>query len=184
MREISLHILDVATNSIEAGASLIEIQVEEDTGRDLLWFTVKDNGKGMDKEFVKEVTNPFFTSRKSRKVGLGLSLLQAVCERCEGKLIIKSRLGTGTTVEATFRHSHIDRPPLGNIADTILGLILANPAVDFCYVHVYNGRKFYIDTREIKKVLRGVPIDSPDVAIWLRDYLRNGLKDISGGVKE
>jgi len=136
----------------------------------------------MDEDLVKKVTNPFITSRKTRNVGLGLPLLKAACERCEGKLTIKSKLGKGTCVQACFKYSHIDRPPLGDMTGTILGLIISNTSVDFFYKHYYNGKEFFVDTRDLKKVLEEVPLNSPEVVCWLKDYIMEGLSNISGGV--
>jgi anti-sigma regulatory factor (Ser/Thr protein kinase) len=179
MRDISMHILDIVTNSLEADANYVEIIVEEKVEEDVLNLIINDNGKGMDSEFIKQVTSPFVTSRKTRKVGLGLSLLKAASERSGGSLSIESEQGKGTSVKASFRYGHIDRPPLGKIADTILGLVISNPSADFMYKHSYNQRDFVLDTREIRKVLKEVSLDSPEVMGWLKDYLREGLESLS-----
>ncbi|MBA1335141.1 MAG: hypothetical protein HPY66_0763 [Firmicutes bacterium] len=178
MRDISLHVLDIVNNSLEAGADLIEVIVDEDVGNDVLRVRINDNGRGMDEELVKKAVTPFFTSRKTRKVGLGLPLLKAACERCGGKFSIRSKPGEGTNIDASFGYSNIDRPPLGNVADTILSLVILNPDVDFLYRHSFNGQMFIMDTRELKKVLHEVPVNSPEVAGWLKDYLREGISGI------
>jgi phosphoglycerate-specific signal transduction histidine kinase len=121
MRDISLHILDIVNNSLAAGADLIEILVVEETTADRLRLTIKDNGRGMDSELLDRVTSPFVTSRTTRRVGLGLSLLKAACDRSGGRLDIESEPGKGTTINACFKYSNIDRPPLGSVADTIIG---------------------------------------------------------------
>ncbi len=169
-------------NSVEAGADIIEIEVNENLADDLLSIRVKDNGRGMDEEFVKKVTSPFITSRKTRGVGLGLSLLKASCERCGGELVIKSEPGKGTSIYGTFIYSHIDRPPLGRMADTVTGLIISNISIDFAYRHIFNGQEFSVDTRELKNVLQEIPLNSPEVVGWLKDYVVEGLSNISGGV--
>lgn len=183
MREFSLHILDVVMNSVEAGADLIEIEIDEDVKENVMRFSVRDNGRGMDEDFVKKVTNPFVTSRKTRNIGLGLPLLKATCERCGGELIINSQPGKGTYIDAHLKYNHIDRPPIGKIADTILALIISNISIDFVYKHIYGGQEFSLDTRELKKVLKEVPLNSPEIVAWLKDYIIEGLSNVNGGDK-
>lgn len=178
MRDISLHVLDIVNNSLEAGADLIEVIIDEGIDNDELRVRINDNGRGMDEEFVKKAVTPFFTSRKTRKVGLGLPLLKAACERCGGKFDIQSKPGKGTKIDASFGYHNIDRPPMGNMADTILSLVILNPAVDFIYQHSFNGKMFGMDTRELKNALNEVPLNSPEVAGWLRDYLTEGISSI------
>jgi hypothetical protein len=175
VRDISLHILDIVNNSLAAGASLVEIAVEEDITADRLLLTIEDNGCGMDEELLKKVTGPFVTSRTTRKVGLGLSLLKAACDRSGGRLEIESEPGKGTTVNACFGYANIDRPPLGRVADTIVGLIISNPEADFVYRHTYNSNEFLVDTRDLKEVLKEVPINSPEVIGWLAGYISDGI---------
>ena len=150
MRELSLHILDIAENGITAGADCIHILVEEARTEDLLTIKITDNGHGMPAEKIKKLTDPFVTSRTTRRVGLGLSLLAAAAERCEGKLAVKTGPDAGTEVEATFRYSHIDRAPVGDMAATITTLIMGNPQIDFVYTHIVDGKDFTMDTRELK----------------------------------
>ncbi|HOH88723.1 MAG: ATP-binding protein [Clostridia bacterium] len=187
MKDLSLHILDLSQNSISAGASLVEISVEEDTKADRLTICINDNGKGMDKDFLVKVMDPFVTTRTSRKVGLGIPLMQAACRRCEGDLVIESEKNVGTQLTAVFKHSHIDRAPMGNMAETMLSLILAgsdvNRVVDFVYRHIVDGRDFCLDTREIRTALgNDVNLGEPEVLMWIKDYINEGLKNIRGGV--
>ncbi|MBP3361760.1 MAG: ATP-binding protein [Clostridia bacterium] len=174
MKEISLHILDILQNSITAGASLVELCITEDAEKDIFKFYIKDNGKGMDKEFLKNVTSPFTTKRTTRKVGLGIPLLKLAAESTGGGINISSELGVGTTIEAVFSYSHIDRQPLGNIVDTMFTVITAYENTDFLYIHKSGDREFKFDTREIKKILGGVALSEPDVMAWLLDYLKEG----------
>lgn len=176
MREISLHILDLVQNSITAGASEIEICVYENAGENILSFSIRDNGNGMSPEALAQVTDPFFTTRTTRKVGLGISLTKAGCEACGGKFQIESAPGEGTYLTASFQYDHIDRQPLGNIAETISGLIMLNPNVDFIYKHVYSHRSFCLDTREIKKIV--APIENPDVITFIKNFIEENISEL------
>jgi len=182
MRELSLHILDIAQNSIAAGASLVTIDVNAEPEKDLLTISVTDDGCGMPEELAKSAADPFTTTRQSRRVGLGISLLQASAQRSEGNLTIRSAVGKGTAVSATFRLRHIDRPPMGDLAETMAALIAANPEKpDFLLKVSANGRYFSFDTREVKRRLTGVSLSEPEVLAWVRDHLHEGLKDFHGG---
>jgi hypothetical protein len=184
MEDISLHILDIAQNSIAAGASRVEISIREFQPQDLLDVTIRDNGSGMDEEQVKKVTDPFYTTRKTRKVGLGLPLFKASAEASGGCMEIHSRKGTGTAVQALFHTGHIDCLPMGKMEDTITTLIFCNPDVDFSYRHEYCGRHFMLDTREIREQLGEVSITTPDVLDWIKDFIKEGLDEIYGGVSK
>ncbi len=181
MKELSLHILDVVQNSIAAGSTFISIGIIEDLKANLFSIEITDNGCGMDKDYAEQIKDPFITGRKSRKVGLGIPLLYAACKRCEGDLEIESKKGKGTRITAWLKHSHIDRAPLGNMADTIKILIVCNPEVDFLYNHKKNGKKFDFDTREIKRILGDVSINEIEVLSWIEEQVREGLKSLNGG---
>ena len=178
MVEISLHILDIAQNSIKAKASLVEIDITEDTQANLLTVIIKDNGCGMDKDFLKDVTNPFRTTRTTRKVGLGIPLFEAAAEACGGKLDITSEEGVGTKMCVTFLYNHIDRAPIGDMAGTMGTLISGSPKLDFLYRHTKRGKTFTLDTRELRQVLGDVPLDLPDVIMWIDGYIKEGLSEI------
>ncbi|MDI6617604.1 MAG: ATP-binding protein [Clostridiales bacterium] len=184
MKELSLHILDLVQNSISAGADMIEILIDENTSKDILVISVKDNGKGIDKKLIEKVKDPFYTSRTERRVGLGISLLSAASERCGGCLNIESEIGKGTKVTASFIDSHIDRAPIGNMWDTIAEIIACNNDIDIVYKQKYNESEFCLDTREIRRILKGVPIDSPEVYKWLVNFLKSGIKNLYGGVDD
>lgn len=175
MRELSLHILDIAENGISAGADCIRILLEEARRADLLTIRISDNGHGMPAEKVEKLTDPFITSRTTRRVGLGLSLLAAAAERCEGKLKVKTAPGAGTEVEATFRYSHIDRAPVGDMAATITTLIMGNPQIDFVYTHIVDGKDFTMDTRELKAELGNDSLTNPVVIHHLTASIRKSL---------
>lgn len=176
-----MHILDIIQNSIAARASLIKLTINEDLKNDLLTIEVIDNGQGMPQKDAEKITDPFVTSRKTREVGLGLPLLKAAAERCAGELKIKSAPGKGTAVRASFKYSHIDRAPLGDIVGTIVSLLATNTEVDFVYRHIIKGREFIFKTEEIKKELGEIETNDPQVLKWIEDYLRENLNELYGG---
>lgn len=178
MKELSLHILDIAENSVRAGANLIEIQITEDTKKDEYTILIKDDGKGMDDTTIRVVEDPFYTTRTTRKVGMGISLLKAASLRCDGDFKITSQVGVGTSVCCMFKRSHIDRAPLGSIEDTIMALISKNENFDIIYTHKVNEEKFVFNTKEISKILDGVELDNPEVIIWIRDFVKENVKSI------
>ena len=182
MEDLSLHILDIVQNSISAQADTISLVVTEDPQQDMLTISVDDNGRGMDEETAKRVVDPFYTTRTSRKVGLGLPLLGAVAEACGGNMSINSQLGKGTKIEAQFSLSHIDRPPLGSIPDTMVTLLVCNPEVDFVYEHKTAQGEFVFDTRHVRNEIPGIAFEDPEILDWIRSYLSEGLSEIHGGV--
>lgn len=178
MRELSLHLLDIAENSISAGAKNIQITVKEDTTADRLYLSVRDDGKGMDEAMLAQVTDPFITSRTTRKVGLGIPLLKAAAEACNGYLKITSNPGKGTLVEVEFQRSHIDRMPLGDLAGTLLHLLVGSPHVHWQFEYSINNETFEFDDDPIKKELEDVPLSDPLVLAFVRDLLESGIQSI------
>ncbi|MFO7709319.1 MAG: ATP-binding protein [Desulfobacterales bacterium] len=177
MRELSLHILDVVENGITAGAGRIEIRVEESLTADRLRIVVRDNGPGMPPEKASRPEDPFITSRTTRRVGLGLSLLAAAARRCEGGLTVTAEPGRGTEVSAVFRHSHIDRAPLGDVAATLAMLIIGNPHIDFVYSHTVDGGEFSLDTRELAE--GGADLSDPGTVRQIEEWVRETLATMS-----
>ncbi|MFC2163999.1 ATP-binding protein [Acidobacteriota bacterium] len=175
MEDLSLHILDIAENSVRAQADTIEIRITEDRERDLLSVEVIDNGIGMDKETVKKVLDPFYTTKTVRRYGLGIPLLSAAAKTANGNLSIKSKKGEGTKIQADFQYSHIDRQPLGDIGQTIITLIMGNPEIDLIYVHTKNDHTYTFDTRDIRTQLGDIPLNSFDVIRIIRKDLRKAL---------
>ncbi|MDD6735107.1 MAG: ATP-binding protein [Clostridiales bacterium] len=178
MKELSLHILDIAKNSVKAKANLIEITVNEDIENNLLIIDINDDGCGMSEEFLKTVKDPFSTTRTTRKVGMGISLFEAAANQCGGELDISSKEGEGTKMHVTFTYDHIDRAPLGDMAGTVTTLVSGSPDIDFLYRHIINGKEFVMDTREVRRELDGVPLDTPEVVMWLDGYIREGIDEI------
>jgi signal transduction histidine kinase len=148
MEDLSLHILDIAENSISGSAKRIEIRIEEDPGSDMLTIEIKDDGKGMDEQTLQKAIDPFFTTRTTRRVGLGLPLLAQAARQTDGKIELDSKPGHGTTVKATFSLSHLDRQPMGDIQETIRTLVAGHPEIDFLYEHKTNDSIYRFDTRE------------------------------------
>jgi len=181
MRELSLHILDVVENGITAGGDCIWIEIDEARKKDHLKIVIRDNGRGMPVEKLENIDDPFITSRTTRRVGLGLSLLAAAVRRCEGTLRVDSEPGKGTAVEATFRYHHIDRAPLGDMAATVGTLIIGNPGIDFIYAHRIDGRDFFLDTREIRNEMKELCLSDPAVIYHLTESIRSSLKELASG---
>ncbi|MEJ5360161.1 MAG: ATP-binding protein [Desulfobacterales bacterium] len=175
MRELSLHLLDLAENAVTAGARRVSITVEESPAEDRLTIRVADDGPGLPEEKLRRLEDPFVTSRTTRRVGLGLSLLAAAARRAGGGMTVRSTPGKGTEVTARFRYHHIDRAPLGDVAATVATLIAGYPAVDFVYRHRIEEREIALDTRELRAAGEGLDPSEPAVAEavarWLRDQL-------------
>ena len=172
MRELSLNVLDIAQNSISAGATLTEIVVRENTAEKTLLIGIYDNGRGMTPEQAESVTDPFFTTRTTRKVGMGIPLFKLAAEQTGGTFTITSELGVGTKVEAFFKTDSVDFTPLGDMASTITAIVCMNEAKDFVYTRNIDGREFTFKSADIKKILEGVPLSEPSVMSWVEDYIR------------
>jgi len=182
MQDLSLHILDITENSIAAGATRIEIMVDEDSRENLLTVTIQDNGSGLEEEDLKKVMDPFYTTKESKRVGLGVSMLAHAAKEAEGTFDIQSKKGEGTKISATFVHNHIDRKPLGNIVDTIVSLIAtAGSRFELVYKHCKNKKSFVLDTKEVKQDLNGIPLSNPEVLDRLRKEISKALEEIKAG---
>ncbi len=178
MLELAEHILDIAENSVRAGAKIVEIVINEDSAKDLLTIEINDNGSGMTKEEIKKVEDPFYTTKTVRRVGLGIPLLANAVAMAGGSLSLKSAKGKGTKLTATFQLSHLDRQPLGNITTTMLTLIAGNSDIDFIYKHRHSDRRFILDTRQIRKEIEDVPINHPEIIKYIRGVIDEGLREI------
>lgn len=181
MKELSLHVLDVAENGISAGADHIAIEVIEDREQNRLTLHIADNGRGIPRDQIDRAIDPFYTSRTTRRVGMGLSLLNAAARQCGGHMWIDSETGKGTRIKAEFVHDHIDRAPLGDMAATMISLIMGSPGVDFEYRHESDGREFVLSTREVRAALGGRPITDPEVFQYIMTTLRTGEKRLTEG---
>jgi hypothetical protein len=189
MREIALHLLDLAENSVAAGASQIKIQVTEDLDADRLRLSLLDNGKGMSAEMAQQVSDPFFTSRTTRKVGLGIPLLKAAAQACNGDLSIHSRVEKGTRIDVDFQHSHIDRMPLGNLGETMLNLIVSHPEINWLLDYKALGQgnnllaSFDFDDQPVKEILDGISLCEPEVLSYLRGAIIEGIQSVQEQVE-
>ena len=178
--EISLNILDVAENGVRANATQIRIGVEADTESDRLKVTISDNGCGMTKEQVMRVTDPFFTTRDTRRVGLGIPFFKQAAEMSGGTFAIRSTPGEGTDVEAVFGLSHVDRMPLGDMPATMHTLITMHEEIDFLYLFRINDRSFRLDTREMREILGDISFQEAEVSEYIRQYLNDNTDEVTG----
>jgi hypothetical protein len=178
MKELSLHILDITQNSIRAQAQLVNLVIVESLANNELTITIEDNGCGIPADMLHHITDPFVTTRTTRKVGLGLSLFKAAAEACGGYFEISSTPGIGTKVVASFRRDHIDRVPLGNMADTILTMVMSFGETDLNYEHNFNNQLFVFNTREIKETLEVESLNEPEILNWIRESVAEGLEEI------
>lgn len=172
MEDLSLHILDIVENATRAGADFVEIIITENREADLFKIIIRDNGGGMDSDMLEKVRDPFATTRTERRVGLGIPMLDQSAREAEGELVISSRKNSGTEIIATFKASHIDRRPLGDIGSTLVTLIMGNPDIDFLFQHESNGDETIVDTREIRTELGDISITEPSVLNMIRDLFQ------------
>jgi len=176
MEDLSLHILDIIENSINAGAKRIELTIKEDAKKNIFMIKIKDDGKGMSKDTINKALDPFFTTKENKRIGLGLSLLAQATEEVQGNFKIHSKEGSGTTICAKFIYDHMDRKPLGDIAETIITLIASHGhTIDFLYKHQKHNHSFLLDTISIKKELGDLAIDDPEVLELIRNRINEEL---------
>lgn len=173
-----MHILDIIQNSVRANASCVELFVNEEKSSDTYTIIINDDGDGMDEETLERVLDPFFTTRTTRKVGLGLPLLKQNTERAGGYMTIESELGRGTKTKAVFSFSNIDRPSLGDMPGTVCVLVGANPDMKFVYKHMTDDGEYIFNTDDVKEALDGVPINNAEILMYLRDMVNENLLDI------
>jgi len=178
VKEISLHILDIAENSVKAGADMISISLSENLKKDTLDIIIADNGKGMNADAIKTITDPFTTSRTTRRVGLGIPFLKAAAEACNGFLFIKSESGEGTTLHAQFQHSHIDRMPIGNLQATLMQLLIGYPKIHWIFNISRDDNSFLLDDKEIKGAIGDLSLSHPQVLKAVKQIIQTGLDDL------
>lgn len=178
MEDLSLHILDIVENAVSAKAKRIDILVMEEPKEDRLIIEIKDDGIGMDEEVSRKAIDPFFTTRTSRKVGLGLSLMAQAAQEAGGKLHIESKLGEGTKVTVIFQYHHIDRKPLGSMVETMTTLLLANSELDISYIHQKEEKSYMLKSQMLRERFKNQSLIEPEVIQWLRKHLKEGLAEI------
>lgn len=183
LEDLAAHVLDIAENSVRAGATKVDVEVTENEYGDKMTFSVEDNGKGMSADFIAKVTDPFTTTRTTRRVGMGLPFLKQSAELCGGGLEIKSKVGKGTKTTASFALSSVDRPPMGDMPGTVMTLIMGSPKIHWIYKHKTNSGEFVIDTDELLEALDGdrEMLRTAEVGIWIRDAVKEGLDSIKWG---
>lgn len=178
MKTLSDHILDIVQNSIQAKATLIKVRLEENKITDICSLIIIDNGCGMDAETLKQASNPFFTTRKTRKVGLGLSLLKQNAERANGSFLLSSEENKGTRVEAVFQLSNIDKPALGELWDVCYLTMLGNGDIDFELEYETENGQFELRSAEILEMIDGVPLQQKEVREAVVELIKNNMQEI------
>ena len=178
MNDLSMHILDIVQNSISAGATRVALTVDEAPGADLLTIVIGDNGKGMTPEQVSRLSDPFFTSRTTRKVGMGIPLLMDSARQSGGDVRIESEPGKGTEVTAVFGYSNIDRPPLGDVANALMLLVSSNPALDFLFTYRYNGDEYLFDTVDVREILGDDALKDLTIIRNLEEMIKDNMREI------
>ena len=178
MNDLSLHILDILQNSVSAGAYEIRLIVEEDPESDRLTVSIIDNGKGMSGDQLERVSDPFFTSRTTRRVGLGIPLFKQTCRESGGDLTITSQLGKGTSVTAVMGYSHIDRPPLGDISNILVLTMISNPEINFIFTYIYKKREFIFISSEVNDIIKDILSGNNQMIKLLTEYLNNNISEL------
>lgn len=179
-----MHLLDIAENSVAAQSHNVRIEVDENLKHDLLTVSVTDDGRGMNATTAQQVLDPFYTTRTTRKVGLGIPLLKLAAEMAEGRLSLVTESGKGAKVEASFRHSHIDRMPLGDLAITFLALLVSYPHIHWVFAYLVTDKdgqsnQYNFDDTELKAELGDMPMTEPDILKFVREMFEEGVESIA-----
>ncbi len=178
MAELCLHIIDLAENSVRAGAKNISIRLNQSLSTDCLDLTILDDGCGMDEETARKVQDPFYTTKSGKKVGLGIPLLKAAAEMTQGRFTLESEPGRGTTVHAHFVLSHIDTPPVGALSDTIFTQLVAHDDINTLFQIITDNSEFSISSGEIREQVGDMPLTHPDILAFLRPYIAENLRKL------
>ena len=176
MEDLAMHMLEIIMNSIGADARLIRIVITDSILRNLILMEIEDDGRGMTPEFLARVTDPFTTSRNTRSIGMGLAFMKGLTETCGGSLHIDSTLGVGTKLTASVQRDHIDTPPMGNIGAMMMQCIQSNEDIDYELRYITDVNEFLFRTADIKEQLEGVSICEPDILLWIRSYINEGIE--------
>ncbi|MEG0077643.1 ATP-binding protein [Anaerorhabdus sp.] len=176
MQDCAMQILELIMNSIHANSSFIEVYIKDSYLENKYQFKVQDNGKGMSQETLEHVTSPFQTSRTTRKVGLGVAFMKGLTEQCNGSFTITSKEKVGTTIIATVQRNHWDTPAIGDLGEMMMCSIQANEKIDFYFVYETDTQKFVFESKEVKEKIEGVSILEPDILLWIREYINQGIQ--------
>lgn len=179
MQDLAMHILELLMNSIHANSFNIYLSIRNSLKDNIIEIMLKDDGKGMDDETLKNVTSPFSTSRKTRKIGLGVAFMKALCDQCNGSLIIKSEVNKGTDIIAKIQKNHWDVPPLGNLGEMMMYAIQANENIDYQFIYIDDQHQFDFNTNQIKEEITPIKINEPDILIWIKEYINQGIEGVS-----
>ncbi len=183
MQDLAMHMLEILMNSIGAGAEKVVLSIRDSAADNRIDMRVEDNGCGMSEEMVRKVTDPFTTSRKTRKVGLGVAFMKGLTEQCGGSFDIKSVLGEGTVVSASVQRDHIDLPPMGDIGEMIMYAIQANENTDLELYYTTDNDRFVFSSSEVRQQLEGISLVEPDVLLWIKEYINEGITHAKEGVE-
>ena len=171
MEELDMHLIDLFQNAVSSGATTIKTSIRCDEDVNQLTMRVADNGRGMDEKTLEAVRYGYFSSKSPRSVGLGIPLLRETAEHCDGRFLIESAVGVGTTVTATFRRDHIDLPPFGDLASTFLNLLVTSDGRRVTITFRCGKNDLEIDTAMLADLLGGVSLQHPDVIRFLQGYI-------------
>lgn len=180
MKNIAQHILDIAHNAISAESTLIDIYILKSHKKNLLELLIKDDGKGMSKEMLDKVADPYTTSRTTRKVGMGIPLLKQNAEQSAGKFSISSAEKKGTMVNASFQLDHLDTPPMGHVVDSVVGLATSQTEIDFIFTYMTDHGEFIFSTKDVKEALEGTPMHEPQVTRYLKEMIIENIEEYCG----
>lgn len=176
MEDIAMHILEILMNSVKAGATLITLKILDSFDQDVIRIIIEDNGKGMDEEMAKKAADPFTTSRTTRRIGLGLSFMKGLAETCGGAFSLESELGVGTTVTASVQKLNIDTPDIGDIGEILMESIQSNENIDYVFEYTTDKGQFHFDTMMVREELEGVSLILPEILLWIKDYINQGIE--------
>ena len=176
MEDLAMHMMEIIMNSIKANSSLIKILISNLNKTNKIILEIIDDGYGMDKDLLERVTNPFTTSRTTRKVGLGVSFMKGLCETCDGTFEIESKVSIGTSLKATIRKDHIDVPPLGDIGELMMMCIQSDENIDYELTYIDDYKEFVFKSKTIKEELMGVSLSEPDILLWIKEYINQEIR--------
>ena len=182
MQDLAMHMLEILMNSIGAKSSKVVIRVRDSVRDNVIDMEVEDNGGGMSEEMVKKVTDPFTTSRTTRKVGMGVAFMKGLTEQCDGSFDIVSTLGKGTVVKASIRRDRIDAPPMGDLGEMIMYAIQADETINLDFYYTTDTEQFLFTTDEIREQLEGISLVEPEILIWIKEYINEGIVHAKEGM--
>ncbi len=181
MEDLAMQMLEIIMNTVHADSREIEIRIVDSEAENLISMTVSDDGKGMNKALLQRVTDPFVTTRETRRIGMGIPFMKGLTEQCGGRFSMRSRPGEGTMLTATVQRDHIDTPPMGDLGEMMMNSIQADENIDYKFNYRTDKGEFAFDTREAREMLDGVSLLEPSILLWLRDYIRQGVEQARTG---